>query len=120
MFVGTEAYCFTAGRGVGDVNRMLEVLASVKACKDKPFSMLSTLVMERASLLSGCTCILLSWDEERQKLIGRMKALGVPILVLVIQGDRASESLDYGPMEDDPGHFITMQADHIREGLGKL
>jgi len=30
MFVGTEAYVFTAGRGVGHVDRMLEVLAEVR------------------------------------------------------------------------------------------
>ena len=67
MFVGTEAYCFTSGRGLAHADRMLEILASVRACLDKPFSTLPPLVTERASLLSGSICILLSWDEERKR-----------------------------------------------------
>ncbi len=37
MFVGPEAYCFTSGRGVGHIEQMLEVLASVQVCREKEF-----------------------------------------------------------------------------------
>src|SRR5437016_7761304 len=37
MFVGPEAYCFTAGRGVAHTEQLLEVLACVGPCQDKPF-----------------------------------------------------------------------------------
>ena len=37
MFVGPEAYCFTSGRGVGHVEQMLEILASVQMCREKNF-----------------------------------------------------------------------------------
>ena len=38
LFVGTEAYCFTAGRGLGHTEQMLEVLASVQVCREKSFA----------------------------------------------------------------------------------
>jgi uncharacterized protein (DUF58 family) len=70
MFVGTEAYCFTAGRGLAHTDQMLEILASVNACTDKPFNVLPPMVIERAALLSGCICIFLSWDEEYFLVVG--------------------------------------------------
>jgi len=121
MFVGTEAYCFTSGRGIAHVDRMLEILASVRACSDKPFSTLPALVMERSSLLSGCVCVLLSWDEERQKLIHLLKVLGLPVLVLVITDDEAAKPLlDPGPMKSDPENLHRLQVGKIKEGLAQL
>ena len=69
MFVGTEAYCFTAGRGLAHTEQMLEILASVTTCQDKPFSTLPPLVLERAAMVSSCICILLAWDIERRNFI---------------------------------------------------
>ena len=56
MFVGPEAYCFTSGRGLGQTDRMLEILASVRVCRDKSFDSLRPLVLERAAILSSCIC----------------------------------------------------------------
>lgn len=120
MFVGAEAYCFTAGRGIAHADRMLEILAAVQACSDKTFSTLHALVMERASLLSGCICVLLSWDEERRKLIQLLKALGLPVLVLVITGDESTQPLDPGPMKSDPKNLHRLQVGKVKEGLAQL
>src|SRR5205809_1267946 len=35
LFVGPETYCFTAGRGLGHTDHMLEVLAGVRPCRDR-------------------------------------------------------------------------------------
>ena len=87
MFVGLDSYCFTAGRGLGQTERMLELLASVVPCQDKSFECFMPVIQSRCSLLSGCICILLDWDEERQALVRYLQSLGIPTLVLVIQGD---------------------------------
>ena len=120
MFVGAEAYCFTSGRGIAHVDRMLEILASVRACSDRPFNTLPALVLERASLLSGCVCVLLSWDEERKKLIHLLKALGLPVLVLVITDDETTQPLDPGPMKGDPENIRRLQVGKVKEGLAQL
>ena len=59
LFVGTESYCFTAGRGLGREDRMLEILAGVRACRDKSFSGARTLVLSHVAAVSGCVCVLL-------------------------------------------------------------
>ena len=35
LFVGPEAFSVTAGRGVGHVERMLEILAAVRPCRER-------------------------------------------------------------------------------------
>ncbi|MFC1821404.1 DUF58 domain-containing protein [Thermodesulfobacteriota bacterium] len=120
MFIGTEAYCFTVGRGLAQVDKMLELLASARTCGDKPFKTLSPLVHERASLLSGCVCVLLEWDEERKELISLLKGLRIPVLVLVIADDQVPDDLDPGPMADTPENLRILRIGKIREGLARL
>lgn len=120
MFVGTEAYCFTSGRGLASTDRMLEILASVRACRDKQFDVLPPLVMARASMLSGCICVLLSWDEKRQALVSLLKGLGIPLLVLVVTDSTDTETLEPGPMQVNPRNLVQLQVGNIQEGLARL
>src|SRR5215470_14482377 len=80
MFVGPEAYCFTAGRGLAHTEQLLEVLACVGPCRDKPFRSLQHAVIDRLDVLSGCVCVLLGWDEARQELVRQLEVLGAPVL----------------------------------------
>jgi uncharacterized protein (DUF58 family) len=116
MFVGPDAYVFTAGRGVGHLERMLQVLADVRPCVDRPFEALHRLVAERHHALSGVICVLLVWDEPRRALVQHLRAVGVPALPLLVA--------DAGIEPDDSD----LQADGVRllvrgriaEGLARL
>ncbi|WP_036484835.1 DUF58 domain-containing protein [Myxosarcina sp. GI1] len=96
MFVGQEAYCFTAGRGLGNAEKMLEILAGVSACGDRQFDRLTQTVLSRVSLLSGCICILLAWDEARKNLVNHLQTLNVPLLVLIIAEEEDTTEKYYG------------------------
>lgn len=119
LFVGTEAYCFTAGRGVGHVERMLEILAGVGTCADKSFPALESLVLRHSPLVSGCVCVFLSWDAPRQRLVRLLQALRVPLRVCVVIGSGQTVALDPGPMKNEPQHFHVLQAGKIQEGLSR-
>ncbi len=69
LFVGNKSYCFTAGRGLGQADQMLEILASVKNCADKNFEALEHLVLNHIAIVSGCICVLQRWDEARQRFV---------------------------------------------------
>ena len=105
LFVGAEAYCFTAGRGLAHADQMLEILASVPVCTDKPFANLEHLVLNHANVVSGCICVLLAWDAGRREFVEKLKALGVPVLVVVVLPSAPGQPLDPGPMRDEAEPF---------------
>lgn len=115
MFVGPDAYHFTAGHGVSQVDRMLEILACVQPCRDRPFAALHRLVVDRHAALSGCICVLLAWDEARRRLVADLRALGVPTLGLVVaEGPPAAGE----PLAEAGVHRL--QVGRVAEGLARL
>ncbi len=111
MFVGTESYCYTAGRGQMQQGSLLEILAGVRACADRTFRRLHDAVLARRAALSGCILILLAWDEPRQALVRALQQSGVPLVVLVV-----SESA----IEAAPGWLRVLVPGKIQEGLARL
>lgn len=116
VFVEDRAYCMTSGRNLAQVEHMLQVLGGVSVCSDKPFSRLAQYVAGHAHAMSGCICVLLEWDEPRQVLVANLRAMDIPLLVLVISAPGAAP-LDPGPMRADPGNFHVLESGKIAEGL---
>ena len=119
MFIGPEAYCFTAGRSLAHSEQMLEILASVKVCSDKNFDVLTPVVIERSSLLSGCICILLDWDEQRRNFVKTLQSLGLPVLVFVI-GERKPDTENDEDVQRLAGSIHFLEAGKMQEGLNEL
>lgn len=84
LFVGTQQYCFTTGRGLSQSTEFLEILACVQPSPQEDFSQLVTLVRAHLPLLSGCVCVLLTWDEMRQQLIDTLKAAKITFIALLV------------------------------------
>jgi uncharacterized protein (DUF58 family) len=120
LFVGPQSYCVTAGRGVAHVDQMLEILASVRACTDQPFSALEHLVLSHIQVVSGCICVLLAWDEARRNFIGKLRALGVPVWVFVLVPPGQRQLLEPGPLRDEPDRFSVLEVGQVEAGLAHL
>ena len=111
MFVGTQSYCYTAGRGQMQQGNLLEILAGVRACADREFRRLHDAVRARRAALSGCILILLAWDEARQALARALQQSGLPLQVLVV-----SER----DIEAAPGWLHVLRPGKIQQGLARL
>jgi uncharacterized protein (DUF58 family) len=120
LFVGTEAYCFTAGRGLAHTEQLLEILAAVRVCAGKPFSALSHLVLNHAGSVSGCIVILLAWDEARQELVRRLQMLGVPVMLFLIAESGQAAALEQRVKSAYPGAFHILEVGKIEEGLSRI
>lgn len=115
LFVGAKAYCVSAGRGQGSTESLLEILASVPISQDKSFDLLANAVLERAPYISGSILVLVAWDEARQGLVKRLRALGMPLEVFLLwEGEKPPEP---GPLLDDPARFHPVKAEGPEEGL---
>jgi uncharacterized protein (DUF58 family) len=120
LFVGAEAYCFTAGRGLAHADQMLEILAGVNTGTKKTFSDLEQLVLNHAASVSNCICIFLAWDGPRRRFVEKLKASGTPLLVFVLVTQAPKQPLDPGPLRDEPGSFHTLVLGDIEAGLQKI
>jgi uncharacterized protein (DUF58 family) len=120
LFVGPQSFCFTAGRGLAHTDQMLQILASVRPCQDKPFSSLEHLLLNHINVVSGCIFVLLAWDGPRQDLIRKLMALGVPLLVLVLTGPGQAKTFDPGPLGAQLERFHVLELGQIRQQLAQL
>ena len=109
MFIGAEAYRYTTGRGQMSAGSLLEVLAGVQPCRDRPFSALGAAVLAQQQALSGCICVLLAWDEPRREFARALRAHGIAMRIIVV-----SET----PVADSPAWLLVVEPGRIAEGLG--
>ena len=111
MFVGTESYCYTAGRGQMQAASLVEILAGVRASADRTFRRLHDAVLARRAALSSCVLILLAWDEARQALVRALQQSGLPLMVLVVSERE---------VETAPAWLRVLVPGKIQEGLARL
>ena len=121
MFVGNQAYRVTIGRGLGQVENMLEILACVEPNRAGSFQQLADLVAQHGNETSALICVLLAWDRQRQELVGRMLRIGIPVLALIVGADADDLAANPGPLAGVPGHLVALPLDAIQatlDGIG--
>jgi len=117
MFVERQAYTLTQGRGLGAPAELLRVLATLSGSHEGGIAALAESVELSAHRLSGAICVLLAWDEPRRRLVGGLRARGVPVRVwLIAAGD---ERPDPGPMSADPSHFRVVRPAELAAELSR-
>ena len=111
MFVGAEPYCYTAGRGQLQTANLMEILAGVRICADKPFRVLSDAVLAQRAMFASAICILLAWDAAREEFVRQLRQSGIPIRVLVMTGNGIA---------DKPAWLKVLVPGRVQEGLAAL
>ena len=120
MFVGTEAYRFTSGRGLSKTENMLEILACVEPCVNEYFQEMENLIQQHTQETSGLTCIFLDWDEKRQALIRKISAQGIPAMVILVTEKKDIDDWDLSSLNNDPGKFIVLHPGMIQNTLDQM
>ena len=108
MFIGAEAYSYTTGRGQLPAGGLLEILAGVQPCHGRRFPTLREAVLVRRHALSGCICVLLGWDDERQAFARALREQGVDLRVIAV-GE--------APIADPPAWLVAVAPGSIGQGL---
>lgn len=116
MFVGIETYCFTTGRGIDHLPHLQEILASVQASSESSFDKLQEAVLKNAGRCSSFVCVLMRWDEARQKLIKQLQGNGLPVAVFLL--DDGSLNLD--ECENKPEHFYLLDYHQLAADLAAI
>ena len=117
---GDRAWRFTSGRGLAGTENMLEILACVASCNTSPFHALEQLVLRHAAESSGFICIFLDWDRQRRQLVHRLRALRLPVKVIVISQSGKNEMDEDDPMLDRPQDVWLLETGNIQQSLDQV
>jgi uncharacterized protein (DUF58 family) len=120
LFVGPRTVCVTVGRGVGHTEHLLETLACARACREPRFVELQELVIRHSARMSGCLLVLLDWNAERRGLVARLKALRIPVRVLLVVPPGEAHVLAGSGAGEGPDRVTVLESGKIAEGLRTL
>jgi uncharacterized protein (DUF58 family) len=113
LFVGERVHSYTAGRGQLQADRMLEILAGVRASGPAEFDVLARAVLGQAARLSSCIVILSGWDERRRRFVESLMGFGLQVraLLVCLPEERPAEP---------PAWLLTLHPGGIEAGLAGL
>src|SRR6185503_4630267 len=113
LFVGGEVRAYTAGRGQLQSEHMLEALAGVGPSAPAEFGALARAVIARRASLSSVILILLTWDDERRRLLASLRGAGAEVRALLVCAERDA------PRDPPPG-VVLLHPGSIEKGLSAL
>ncbi|MGE9270617.1 MAG: DUF58 domain-containing protein [Verrucomicrobiales bacterium] len=111
MFISGQERVITAGRGTGNVESLLEVLAGVETSEKTEAESLRNLVLRHAEDLAGCLAVIAGWSENRRELIESLSLSGIEIAALVVCREL--------PAERPPGVYF-VRSSHLAADLMSL
>ena len=120
LLVGSSVVQLTAGRGVGATQPMLEALATVQPSRTARFDPVEAAIAQYRGALSSCVLVLLAWDAPRRTLVRRLRALRLPVTVLLILPRGQNAPLEKGSPAEQPDRFITLESGRIPADLQAL
>jgi hypothetical protein len=73
LCAGPQIYYLQAGRSLAYLDQILDILACLDVCREKPYQRVSIHLMEEVARVSTVLVMLLGWDEERRDFLAQHK-----------------------------------------------
>ena len=88
LAAGPDLYEVSAGRSLGRLDDVLDVLACLEPSPAPPFESIGPPLFDRLERLTTVVAVMLEWDEARESFLRRVRAMGVALRVLLVhEGD---------------------------------
>ena len=113
---GPELHVFRTGRNTTPIGAVLEILASVPACRENPFGQISAALANELPHISSIVCIFLDWDDSRRRLVQAALDHGCMVKVVIIQ-QAPNIAFSIGLPDAE---VILLTPDQIEAGIGEL
>lgn len=107
LIAGPQVYEVSAGRSLGSLESVLQVLACVETCREPPFAGVTPRLFDRLARLTTVVAVLVDWDEPRLAFLRRVRALGVEVRAVLVREGRPPDS--FAAVRDELGGaaFVT-------------
>ncbi len=108
---GPEIYRFPAGRSLGQLPDLLDLLAGIEiVVRGEPLDALTPVVLREVAEISGAVVVLLNWDARRAALLDELAAHGVTLRAFwVVPAGAATISPDPRVTIVDAGQMLAGQ-----------
>ena len=90
LAAGPNVYEVSAGRSLGYLANILDVLACLEPCHQPPFEAVRPVLFEKLSQTTSVVAVLQDWDESRQDFLRSLKGFGAELRVVLVKDGNTS------------------------------
>jgi hypothetical protein len=112
MFLGDCDHVITAGKGVADSIKLLEVLAAVQISNKENFGSLLQLILRHRDDLTACICLFTGWSQSRTDFLQLLEKSGLQYLAITVVSHPEKHQI--------PSRVHVLQPATIKEDLLRL
>lgn len=94
LAAGPDLYEVSAGRSLGYLENVLDVLACLQACGDPPFEVLAPPLLARLARLTTIVVVVLDWDEKREAFLRSVRRMGVAVVTFLVRSGPTARPFD--------------------------
>lgn len=115
---GPDIFYLQAGRSLACLDQILDILACLNPCPEKPYSLVEPHLMEEMSKICTLIVLLLDWDEQRRDFLYRLKSMGIDMKIyLVTDKEPPLEILNH---QEGLGPVVITNSQEIQKGFEQL
>ncbi|MCM2256558.1 MAG: DUF58 domain-containing protein [Vicinamibacteria bacterium] len=85
LAAGPDLYYVSAGRSLGSLETVLDVLAALEPSPAAPFATVGPPLIDALAQISTVVAVLQDWDESRENFLREVKALGTEVRAFVVR-----------------------------------
>ena len=85
LAAGPDVYEVSAGRSLGYLENILDVLACIEPCPAPPFKTIGPVLFDRLAQLSTVVVILQDWDAPRREFLEQVRSSGTAVRVIIVR-----------------------------------
>jgi uncharacterized protein (DUF58 family) len=115
---GPEIYHLQAGRSLAYLENVLDILACLDPCHEAPFEKISPILVDNLESITTTICVMLDWDERREKMCRVIRDHGSEVKVVVVRD--GPTSADVSGVEAHFGRVAVLSSEDVRNGVEDL
>jgi uncharacterized protein (DUF58 family) len=98
LAAGPDVYEVSAGRSLGYLENILDVLATLEPCDEPAFLSIGPTLFERLAQITTVVAVIQDWDPMREDFLRRVRAMGTAVRVIIVR--EGPTSLDWTAAAD--------------------
>jgi uncharacterized protein (DUF58 family) len=115
LAAGPDLYEVSAGRSLGYLGNVLDVLACLAPCGEPPFEVLAAPLLARLAGLTTIVAVVLDWDERREAFLRSVRRMGVAVVTFVVRSGPTGRPFE--PAADELGAIMRVTPAEIEARL---